>query len=573
MPLVRRSLGHSSTPAVSHLSKVTASMLLDALTGACCTAYAVLGPDVENYNSAFGVKLNRPAVAPERTAALGAAAIYCFIEFLANLAFWIYARKKWLKNKEEVSSKSCKPTSICFITFLVFLNRFGVNQILANSVSVHLKLSPDGTDVINLVMGCLLITPPLLIFWQRENIFNYTARTFESAAENREDDGKFIAELLDSADLIKGMPWFVHAPDHDLKNREDASKEEESRDRHKWWKGIVVEIRDEDFDVEIELPAKDGGAQMDKKTIKLQRKKETKGVDQEEMFKNAVLNLRCIDWSTLLKHKDDIFTTTSVRAVDEVSDASSIEVPGWRAGCKCSAKNCKLETLKKSDAKSHQGQIWHKSCFLYSISRTVMPKERVAYFISHAWADSSDQTQADKKFSKLKEIAEDFKDQNPQKECTFWLDKVCFDQNNLDDGLKVLPINIMCCDKVLSLSGEKYPTRLWCIWEIYALLAFSNDDAVLNERLKFCELDDSVKLHEVLKDFNVLNSYCYDPNEELKIRKVIEASGTLGKSGFHEFNEKIRRIAKTIGAVPPPPRLSLSSSPFGKSIKKMGGNG
>merc|ERR1712100_184219 len=57
---------------------------------------------------------------------------------------------------------------------------------------------------------------------------------------------------------------------------------------------------------------------------------------------------------------------------------------------------------------------------------------------------------------------------------TFWLDKVCIDQNNIGDGLKVLPVNVMACKKMLCLCGPTYTQRLWCAWELFTLFSFSS---------------------------------------------------------------------------------------------------
>ena len=56
----------------------------------------------------------------------------------------------------------------------------------------------------------------------------------------------------------------------------------------------------------------------------------------------------------------------------------------------------------------------------------------------------------------------------------FWLDKVCIDQNNIGDGLKVLPVNVMACKKMLVLCGPTYTQRLWCAWELFTLFSFSS---------------------------------------------------------------------------------------------------
>lgn len=64
----------------------------------------------------------------------------------------------------------------------------------------------------------------------------------------------------------------------------------------------------------------------------------------------------------------------------------------------------------------------------------------------------------------LKKIAERFKRKN-KREPTFWFDKTCIDQNNLVDGLKALPINVMACHKMLVLCGPTYPTvSYWRAW-------------------------------------------------------------------------------------------------------------
>ena len=44
---------------------------------------------------------------------------------------------------------------------------------------------------------------------------------------------------------------------------------------------------------------------------------------------------------------------------------------------------------------------------------------------------------------------------------TFWLDKVCIDQDNIIDGLKVLPINVTASHRMLVLCGKSYASRLW----------------------------------------------------------------------------------------------------------------
>ncbi len=49
--------------------------------------------------------------------------------------------------------------------------------------------------------------------------------------------------------------------------------------------------------------------------------------------------------------------------------------------------------------------------------------------------------------------------------------------------MKVLPINIAYCDKVLVLFGSSYQYRLWCVWELYTVFAFSKDHASAMDKI------------------------------------------------------------------------------------------
>ena len=98
--------------------------------------------------------------------------------------------------------------------------------------------------------------------------------------------------------------------------------------------------------------------------------------------------------------------------------------------------------------------------------------------MSHSWHDD-----AEAKWVKLVEIMGDFRRLH-NRYPTFWLDKVCINQERIADGLKVLPVNVMACRQVLVLCGATYPGRLWCIWELYTLFCFVPEDQAL-ERIRF----------------------------------------------------------------------------------------
>jgi len=147
----------------------------------------------------------------------------------------------------------------------------------------------------------------------------------------------------------------------------------------------------------------------------------------------------------------------------------------------------------------------------------------INYFISHSWHDD---VQA--KFAILDMVKQQFKAKYGR-EATFWLDKVCIDQENISDGLKVLCINVTACKKLLVVCGKTYFQRLWCMLELFIMFAFSQDEAVAAERIELIPIEaDGVTRESILEsmsNFELEGAHCYDPNEEIKLRSVMAAVG------------------------------------------------
>mmetsp|Transcript_20888 Transcript_20888/g.48473 ORF Transcript_20888/g.48473 Transcript_20888/m.48473 type:complete len:1207 (-) Transcript_20888:343-3963(-) len=177
----------------------------------------------------------------------------------------------------------------------------------------------------------------------------------------------------------------------------------------------------------------------------------------------------------------------------------------------------------------------------YRLSRPVRKGEEIDFFMSHSWHDD-----AKIKWAHLTAFVNDFIHKYGR-EPTFWLDKVCIDQDNIGDGLKVLPVNVMACKRMLVLCGPSYPTRLWCAWELFTLFSFQAHNAALR-RVVLISLSESeagmepaeVSGNEKLMNFQVADSHCYDPNEEHKLRSVIAAVGEA------RFNQSIQKLANDI---------------------------
>lgn len=129
-------------------------------------------------------------------------------------------------------------------------------------------------------------------------------------------------------------------------------------------------------------------------------------------------------------------------------------------------------------------------------------------------------------------------------------------QNSVGEGLKVLPINVMACDKMLVLCGETYATRLWCVWELFVLNAFSSRDSA-SDRIVFRDLIPSAHSGldglARLEMFSLDKASCYDPNEEDKLRWIIKSRGR------DFFEDRIRSLPDAI-------RLITKSRPVSRSV-------
>ena len=128
-----------------------------------------------------------------------------------------------------------------------------------------------------------------------------------------------------------------------------------------------------------------------------------------------------------------------------------------------------------------------------------------------------------------------------------WLDKVCIDQENITDGLRVLVVNVMACKKVLVVCGKTYTQRLWCILELFVLFAFSDNEKATLLRVEILPIEgDGVTRDSVLSsmsNFSLGSAHCYDPNEEARLRGVMEAVGE------DKFVERVRSLGRRLLAL------------------------
>lgn len=178
---------------------------------------------------------------------------------------------------------------------------------------------------------------------------------------------------------------------------------------------------------------------------------------------------------------------------------------------------------------------------VYDLGRPVKKGQRPDFFVSHSWHDNGTS-----KYHAMEEVAESFKKAKGRFP-TFWLDAICFDQRDLSNSLRVLPVNIQSCEKVLVLCGPTYCSRLWCIWELYTIFVFAPKEVAV-ARVQLQQLKgegDVVDVPALLSEFELQSSKCYDPNEESRIRAIISQ-----KKGDNTFQDYIRELGRAMAIAP-----------------------
>ena len=77
-------------------------------------------------------------------------------------------------------------------------------------------------------------------------------------------------------------------------------------------------------------------------------------------------------------------------------------------------------------------------------------------------------------------------------------------------------------------------------WELYVLAMFNNEN-VMDKVVVAEHAGSGVNLSKVLGLFSLADSHCFDPNEEARLRAVIEAGGEA------DFCRSLRALGRQIG--------------------------
>lgn len=325
----------------------------------------------------------------------------------------------------------------------------------------------------------------------QRRLFQKLATWLDHSRSRRLQDGAFMAMLLDSYVVEVGQPWWLTekevaegnlkvkaAPEEHLARAPYSSISVGISHQHDsrpgFVAGVVIATAEDASSFTVEC-------QVDAQTVKIVEVKRGQEVfPWPELLKMGRKNLRCVDWAALSP-----------------------------------------EVLRKNSSSFSD----------FRLSRPVTRGEVIDFFVSHSWSDSPAQ-----KWRAMQLVVEQFYQKNGRYP-TFWIDKFCIDQSEIKDGLRVLPVNVMSCRKMLCLSGKTYHNRLWCAWELCVLLSFMSMEMALKQ-IVVIALSQSALME--LTGFDCSKARCYNPNEEFRLRRVIDA---IDKT---RFEIKIRALGQLL---------------------------
>jgi len=147
-------------------------------------------------------------------------------------------------------------------------------------------------------------------------------------------------------------------------------------------------------------------------------------------------------------------------------------------------------------------------------------------FLSHSWHDD-----ADSKWGAVQRWRSDFVAKFGR-EPVAWIDKYCIDQKAIEDSLVCLPLFLCGCTKLVIFYGPTYPSRLWCVVELFVALQMGKGihDIELHELPSSSPFD----------DFDAVHAQCFDPKDREKMMTLIEA----GCGRIEVFNDRVREVLK-----------------------------
>jgi hypothetical protein len=393
-------------------------------------------------------------------------------------------------------ARGSDPTRRVYTGVFVYCAVVGLRDVFVGASMAALVGVPAGGAAV--LSGLFWLSPPLVAATcGRHWVLRLVSRRFERG--HAEDDGASMAEILAGEPMKVGDTFWVKRGESGGDDDElDAVFHPDPADpRRLWRKGAVVCIEPTRFAVQ----------------------RETK-------------KMSIVTTGTNIFHSGVIVPESQLVWVDRVvsSSAATLLQKARQAMQYIDGRDLTYELMRQSQYPDGAPR---------PSTRALGESERIDYFMSHSWHDN-----AKLKWAKLAEVQAEFIVSHGGKHPTFWLDKACIDQGNINEGLKLLVINVMSCRKVLVLCGKTYVTRLWCMLELFVLFAFcGRDDQDALDKLELAPVEDpdeGVTLETILEslaNFKLSSARCFDPNEEARLRRVLSAFGE------RRFEARIRALA------------------------------
>ena len=114
-----------------------------------------------------------------------------------------------------------------------------------------------------------------------------------------------------------------------------------------------------------------------------------------------------------------------------------------------------------------------------------------------------------------------------------WWQKACIDQSDIDANLAALPLFLSGCKRLVVLAGVTYPTRLWCVMELFTFVRMGHSQ----ERIYFKQLGGE-ETELALARFDAAKARCFYNRDREKLLAVVES----GFGDLPPFNRAVRDL-------------------------------
>ena len=211
---------------------------------------------------------------------------------VANLAN--YVRNRILYHREGLAiGPAC--TMACYHYVYIWFSSYGLTSLYWHVLSVVFR----GVTLHDLSWAltgvAFMFAPAVVACIGRSRLFQLTARRFNR--KYAQQDGAFIAALLDSSSVRCGQPWWVHM------TQEDARYPAGDKRRH-WRLGRITTVETDCFRVQLQARSarrsvltQEGASGLEEEVLPMSSRE----CSAEELMQYAKDNLRCIGWSNITR--------------------------------------------------------------------------------------------------------------------------------------------------------------------------------------------------------------------------------------------------------------------------------